>query len=105
MLADSNVTWLPRWVDTFTALPRTLWFMPPLDLTATPLCDAITRMRGGTLDRFPVTWTANDELSDMMYVTSANVSVLDNLILCTALTTDAYPFAVDDSLYKLHPLT
>ncbi|GLE00806.1 hypothetical protein PINS_up009594 [Pythium insidiosum] len=105
MLADSNVTWLPRWVDTFTALPRTLWFMPPLDLTATPLCDAITRMRGGTLDRFPVTWTANDELSEMMYVTTANVSVLDNLILCTALTTDAYPFAVDDSLYKLHTLT
>ncbi|KAJ0391708.1 hypothetical protein ATCC90586_010399 [Pythium insidiosum] len=103
-LPGTNLTWLPRWVDTFASLPRSLWFQPALDLTATPLCDAIGEMQAGRLDRFPAEWTANvaaDQVSRYMYVERSNVSALANVVMCNGLPKLAYPLDEDDVRYSV----
>ncbi|KAJ0394265.1 hypothetical protein P43SY_004642 [Pythium insidiosum] len=103
-LAGTNVTWLPRWVDAFAALPRSLWYQPALDLTFTPMCEAIGQMQAGTLERFPPEWTANvpaDQLSRYMTVTRSNVSALDGVVGCFAFSILGYPLDDEDGRYML----
>ncbi|KAJ0394866.1 hypothetical protein ATCC90586_001256 [Pythium insidiosum] len=103
-LAGTNLTWLPRWVDTFASLPRSLWYQPALDLTATPLCDAIGEMQAGRLDRFPAEWTANvaaDQVSRYMYVERSNLSALASVVMCNGLPKLAYPLDEDDVRYSV----
>ncbi|GLE02815.1 hypothetical protein PINS_up011679 [Pythium insidiosum] len=101
-LPGTNLTWLPRWVDAFAELPRALWYQPALDLTATPICDAIGRLQAGTLERFPVEWTASvpaDQVSRYMFVTRSNVSALDRVVACNGLPLLTYPLDEDDVRY------
>ncbi|KAJ0409010.1 hypothetical protein ATCC90586_005194 [Pythium insidiosum] len=103
-LAGTNVTWLPRWVDAFAALPRSLWYQPALDLTFTPMCEAIGQMQAGTLERFPPEWTANvpaDQLSRYMTVTRSNISALDGVVGCFAFAILGYPLGDEDGRYML----
>ncbi|KAJ0392137.1 hypothetical protein ATCC90586_011977 [Pythium insidiosum] len=103
-LPGTNLTWLPRWVDSFASLPRSLWFQPALDLTATPLCDAIGEMQAGRLDRFPAEWTANvaaDQVSRYMYVERSNVSALASVVACNGMRKFAYGIEDDDARYSL----
>ncbi|GLD99313.1 hypothetical protein PINS_up008032 [Pythium insidiosum] len=102
-VTNANVTWLPRWLDKFATLPRSLWYMPALDLTRTPICDAIKQMQAGTLDRFPPAWTANvpaDQVSSYMFVVKENVSALTGVVGCTSQTPLNYPLEQDDGLYE-----
>ncbi|KAJ0409848.1 hypothetical protein P43SY_005742 [Pythium insidiosum] len=103
-LAGSNVTWLPRWLDRFAALPRALWYQPAVDLTYAPVCDAITQMQAGTLDRFPAAWTAGvpaEQLSIFMHVVKENVSALDGVVGCFTPTLLGYPLDEEDARYML----
>ncbi|KAJ0392864.1 hypothetical protein P43SY_001501 [Pythium insidiosum] len=103
-LAGTNLTWLPRWVDTFASLQRSLWYQPALDLTATPICDAIGEMQAGRLDRFPVEWTANvaaDQVSRYMNVRRSNLSALASVVACNGLPKLAYPLDEDDARYSV----
>ncbi|KAJ0392862.1 hypothetical protein P43SY_001499 [Pythium insidiosum] len=103
-LPSTNLTWLPRWVDSFASLRRSLWYQPALDLTATPLCDAIGEMHAGRLDRFPAEWTANvpaDQVSNYMYVERSNVSALTSVVGCNGMRKFAYGIEDDDARYSL----
>ncbi|KAJ0412519.1 hypothetical protein ATCC90586_006886 [Pythium insidiosum] len=103
-LAGSNVTWLPRWLDRFATLPRTLWYQAAVDLMYAPICDAITQMQAGTLDRFPAAWTAGvpaEQLSSFMYVVKENVSALDGVVSCFSPTLLGYPLDEEDARYML----
>ncbi|GLD99113.1 hypothetical protein PINS_up007831 [Pythium insidiosum] len=91
--AGTNVTWLPRWLDKFATLPRTLWYQPAMDFSFSPMCDVIAQLQAGTLDRFPAEWTANvpvDQISDLMYVVKENVSALDGVVGCISPTLYGY---------------
>ncbi|GLD92498.1 hypothetical protein PINS_up001057 [Pythium insidiosum] len=103
-LPGTNVTWLPHWLDTFATLPRDIWYLSAVDLSFTPICDAIGQMRAGTIDRFPVEWTATvppEQVSIYMSITPGNVSMLDGVITCDSLQIGAYPLAEDDAMYQL----
>ncbi|GLE02813.1 hypothetical protein PINS_up011677 [Pythium insidiosum] len=103
-LPGTNLTWLPKWFDSFASLPRSLWYQPPLDLTATPICDAIRAMQTGTLERFPGEWTsgvARDQLSELMSVDRSNVSALASLIKCDGLPKYAFSIEDDDARYAV----
>ncbi|GLE06462.1 hypothetical protein PINS_up015709 [Pythium insidiosum] len=104
MVGGSNVTYLPRWVDAFLARPRALWFMAPLDLSLTPFCEALQSVRAGTRQRFPVELTSglrSEQVSDLMYVTSENVSALDPLITCSSVVTVAIDTVDADNQYAI----
>ncbi|KAJ0396568.1 hypothetical protein ATCC90586_009811 [Pythium insidiosum] len=103
----SNISFLPRWVDTFFARPRELWFLNPLDLSMSPLCDAIQELHAGTRQRFPEELTKGlrpDELSDYMYLTSQNISALDLLVTCSSTVTLAQGTQDDDEIVSLSRL-
>ncbi|KAJ0389225.1 hypothetical protein ATCC90586_011216 [Pythium insidiosum] len=103
-LPGTNVTWLPRWLDTFATLPRDIWYLSAIDLSFTPICAAIGQMQAGELDRFPPEWTAtvpSDQVSSYMFVTRDNVSALDGVVSCDTLKIGAYPLDEDDALYRL----
>ncbi|KAJ0405031.1 hypothetical protein ATCC90586_004770 [Pythium insidiosum] len=102
-LLDSGATLLPRWVDEFLALPRADGFLAPLDLSLTPICNAIGQMQAGTLERFPPEWSANvsaDQLSDLMYTTSANVSEITRFIDCPNVVPLLYPLDDEDARHE-----
>ncbi|GLD92817.1 hypothetical protein PINS_up001396 [Pythium insidiosum] len=104
-LPGTNVTWLPRWLDTFAALPRSLWYQPALDLSGTPFCNAIEEMKAGTRERFPADWTvgvAAERISKFMTVTSSNLSALDGVVACIGSAPIMYGLASDDGRYMLH---
>ncbi|KAJ0410607.1 hypothetical protein ATCC90586_009088 [Pythium insidiosum] len=103
-LPDTNVTWLPRWVDAFAALPRSLWYQPALDLSGTPICNAIEEMQAGTRERFPAEWTAGvaaARISKFMTVTRSNLSALDGVVACMGSPTLMYGLDDDDARYML----
>ncbi|GLE06002.1 hypothetical protein PINS_up015213 [Pythium insidiosum] len=103
-IVGSNVTYLPRWVDVFLAHPRDLWFMAPLDLSLTPFCEALQSVRAGTRQRFPAELTSGlrpEQLSDLMYVTSENVSALDPLVTCSSTVTVFIDATDDDKQYAI----
>ncbi|KAJ0399859.1 hypothetical protein P43SY_000427 [Pythium insidiosum] len=96
---STNVTWLPRWVDAFAKLPRALWYQPALDLAGTPLCDALSRLRRGEIDRLPTEWTAGvprDQVSEWMAVTRDTLSGMDKVVGCSGAQSFSYPLADDD---------
>ncbi|GLD99066.1 hypothetical protein PINS_up007784 [Pythium insidiosum] len=102
-LLDSGVTLLPRWVDDFLALPRIESFQAPFDLSFTPICDALHQMTAGTMQRFPPEWTANvpaDQVSDLMYTTSSNVSEVLKYIDCPNTVLLLYPLDDEDARHR-----
>ncbi|KAJ0399162.1 hypothetical protein P43SY_007311 [Pythium insidiosum] len=102
-MMETNVTYLPKWVDSYVTKSRSVWYVPPLDLSGSPFCDALAELRAGTRSQFPADWTTGvptSEVSEFMFLGRANVSALDGLIECASQWTIFYPTADEDQRYS-----
>ncbi|GLE03925.1 hypothetical protein PINS_up012836 [Pythium insidiosum] len=103
-LQNTNITYLPQWVDAFVSRPRDVWYTAPLHLSGTPFCAALAELQAGTRSQFPDEWLHGvpaGSYSSFMYLRPENASALDGLIECGVEGTFFYPTVEEDQRYSL----